>query len=47
MGKFRNELTNVVVSVDDSKDGRFAEGWVSADAKPAVVAARPKKSGDK
>ena len=27
MGRFRNTSTNVVVSVDDSKDDRFAQGW--------------------
>lgn len=27
MGRFVNDTTGVVVSVDDSKDDRFADGW--------------------
>lgn len=46
MSKFRNEATNIVVSVDDSKDDRFREGWVSADAEPKRTPGRPKKSDD-
>jgi len=42
MSKFRNESTGVVVSVDDSKDARFGEGWV-ADA-PQVEPKRAPKS---
>lgn len=35
MSKFRNADTGVVVSVDDSKDDRFAAGWEPvADGKP-------------
>jgi hypothetical protein len=30
MGRFRNLATDVVVSVDDSKDERFGDGWESA-----------------
>jgi phosphoribosylformimino-5-aminoimidazole carboxamide ribonucleotide (ProFAR) isomerase len=30
MGRFRNVTTEVVVSVDDSKDDRFTEGWEPA-----------------
>lgn len=30
MGRFRNLETGVVVSVDDSKDERFASGWEPA-----------------
>ena len=32
MGRFRNTVTGVVVSVADEKDGRFTDGWESADA---------------
>ena len=46
MSKFRNELTNVVVSVSDDKDVRFGEGWVSADASEKRSPGRPKKSDD-
>lgn len=31
MSKHRNESTGVVVSVDDSKDDRYTDGWVPAD----------------
>lgn len=34
MSKFRNSSTGVIVSVADSKDARFGDGWVSADAQP-------------
>jgi len=48
MGRFRNSDTGIVVSVDDSKDGRFVAGWVPADApQPAEVKrspGRPKKA---
>ena len=44
MSKFRNELTGIVVSVDDSKDVRFSEGWVSTDAPEKRGPGRPKKS---
>ncbi len=27
MGRFVNDTTGVVVSVDDSKDERFSSGW--------------------
>lgn len=30
MGRFVNTRTGVVVSVDDSKDGRFTDGWEPA-----------------
>jgi hypothetical protein len=44
MGRFRNLNTQVVVSVDDSKDDRFVDGWESADAEPKRSPGRPKKS---
>ena len=44
MGRFRNVTTQVVVSVDDSKDDRFADGWEPADAEPKRSPGRPKKS---
>ena len=44
MSRFENSTTHVVVSVDDSKDERFTDGWVSADAAPKRTAGRPKKS---
>lgn len=49
MGRFRNSATGVVVSVDDAKDSRFGEGWVSADAQPSSAEVkrspgRPKKT---
>jgi hypothetical protein len=47
MSKFRNTSTQVVVSVDDSKDDRFAEGWEPADAEPKRGPGRPKKTEDK
>lgn len=37
MSKFRNLATGVVVSVDDSKDGRFADGWEPANAPKRVA----------
>lgn len=44
MGRFRSTSTDVVVSVDDSKDDRFADGWEPADQKkaPAKKAASSK-----
>jgi len=39
MSRFRNASTGVVVSVDDSKDERFGEGWESAEKEPAKRAA--------
>jgi len=44
MSKFINSNTKVVVSVDDSKDDRFGEGWLPADADPKRAPGRPKKS---
>lgn len=47
MGRHRNKATGVVVSVSDEKDGRFDEGWESADSQPSPVKrgpGRPKKS---
>jgi hypothetical protein len=38
MGRFRNVETGVVVSVDDSKDERYAVGYEPADAEPAKKA---------
>lgn len=37
MSRFRNTQTGVVVSVDDSKDARFVNGWEPAE-KPAPKA---------
>lgn len=34
MARFKNTLTNVVVSVDDSKADRFGDGWEPADEAP-------------
>lgn len=31
MGRFVNDQTGIVVSVDDSKDDRFASGWSAAE----------------
>lgn len=45
MGRFVNDETGVLVSVDDSKDERFASGWTSADESkkaPAKKAASSK-----
>lgn len=37
MGRFVSDETGVTVSVDDSKDERFASGWTPAkDGKPAA-----------
>lgn len=49
MSRFRHTKTDVVVSVDDSKDARFtAPLWESAD-KPAKADSKPtaKKSASK
>jgi hypothetical protein len=35
MSKFENLATGIVVSVDDSKDERFGDGWKAAGDKPA------------
>ena len=43
MSKFVNDANGVVVSVDDSKDERFGEGWSPADkpkSKPAASTAK-------
>lgn len=44
MSRFQNRRTGVTVSVDDSKDGRFGEGWERADqpAKQQKAPAKPK-----
>lgn len=42
MSKFVNSETGVVVSVDDSKDERFTNGWEPAGAPKK---SRPAKSG--
>ena len=31
MSRFRNVSTGLVISVDDSKDARYGDGWESAD----------------
>lgn len=46
MSRFENLDTHVVVSVDDSKDERFASGWKPADTEPKRSPGRPKKSDD-
>jgi hypothetical protein len=46
VGRFKNLTTGVVVSVDDSKDARFDNGWEPADAEPKRAPGRPKKSED-
>jgi hypothetical protein len=43
MGRFRNAVTGVVVSVDDAKDSRFADGWESADKSEPAPKATPKR----
>ncbi len=42
MSRFRSTSTGVVVSVDDSKDDRFSNGWESAD-EPAPDKKTPAK----
>lgn len=46
MGRHKSLTTDVVVSVDDSKDDRFASGWEPADKsaseKPAAKKAATK-----
>lgn len=47
MSRFRNTATGVVVSVDDSKDHRFTDGFEPADKPKAPakkVAAKQSKS---
>ena len=45
MSKFENLKTGVVVSVDDSKDERFASGWKRVGSKsPAARSQAPDKS---
>lgn len=46
MSKFRNVATQVVVSVDDSKDDRFTNGWEPAEGEPKRSPGRPKKTDD-
>jgi len=46
MSRFRNTTTGVVVSVDDSKDGRFVNGWEPAE-KPAPKAPVKKAAAPK
>jgi hypothetical protein len=43
MSRFRNTTTQVVVSVDDSKDDRYTDGWEPAD-KPAPAAKTTRKT---
>ena len=40
MGRFRNLKTGVVVSVDDSKDERFAQGFEPADSETKKAPAK-------
>jgi hypothetical protein len=45
MGRFINDTTGVLVSVDDSKDERFAAGWTrEGDAPKAKKADKPARS---
>lgn len=45
MSRFRNTETNVVVSVDDSKDDRFSSDlWESPDAAPKAPAKKSASS---
>lgn len=44
MGRFRNLTTSVVVSVDDSKDERYVEGWESADKPTTAKKATTRKA---
>lgn len=44
MGRFRNVATDVVVSVHDSKDERFGDGWQKVAAEPAPKKAPAKKA---
>lgn len=43
MSRFKNSNTGVVVSVDDSKDDRFTDGWEPADGPVKRGPGRPKK----
>jgi hypothetical protein len=45
MGRFVNDQTGVVVSVDDSKDERFASGW-TAEKAPAKAERESAKKAD-
>ena len=44
MSRFRNTTTEVVVSVDDSKDDRYTDGWEPA---PAVKTPPAKRASSK
>jgi hypothetical protein len=44
MSTFVNDQTGVQVSVDDSKDARFGEGWTPVGDKPAEKKSTSKKS---
>lgn len=44
MGRFVNDETGVVVSVDDSKDDRFDAGWSAADESGEPKKAPAKRS---
>lgn len=42
MGRFVNNTTGVIVSVDDSKDHRFSQGWTPAgEAEPPAEKVEP------
>lgn len=47
MGRFVNTETQIVVSVDDSKDDRFTDGWESADAGSVKKATAKKAASSK
>lgn len=46
MSRFRNKATNVVFSVDDSKDGRYVDGFEPVNA-PKPVKSPAKKAAAK
>jgi len=47
MGRFRNLETGVVVSVDDSKDDRFAVGFEPAETEKKATAKKAAPKSDK
>jgi hypothetical protein len=44
MGRFTNDTTGVLVSVDDSKDDRFGAGWTREGAEPKATKPAAEKS---
>jgi hypothetical protein len=47
MSRFRNTTTGVVVSVDDSKDGRFKVGYEPVDEAPVKKAPAKKAAASR